>query len=206
MADDPTGQGEWMLRELQHRMKNMAAVIRSLARRTAETSESLEHFKARFDGRLGALIRTHSAMSRNERGEVNLEEIIGDTLQEQAPGAANWSAEGAEAWLPPAMGDSLALLFHELAVESVVGGALGNPNGELRVSWGMATENENSRRLILDWRETGLSERGPSADFEFARELLDRALPYQFGADAEERFGPEGRWLTLRLPLPEGRA
>lgn len=206
MADDPTGHAEWVLREWQHRMKNMAAVIRSLARRTVETSDTLEEFQSRFDGRLGALIRAHSALSRSELGEANLEEIVRDTLQEQAPGATNWSVEGAEVWLPSSLTDSLALLFHELAVEAVEGGALGGSDGRLSVSWTVEATDGAGRQLVLDWRETGLTTRAAPRDFEFASELLDRALAYQFGGETQDLAGPEGlRWI-LRLPLGEARS
>ena len=43
-----------LLGELQHRVRNMLWLTRTIARRSAETSESLEDYVAHLDGRLGA--------------------------------------------------------------------------------------------------------------------------------------------------------
>lgn len=193
-------------RELQHRMKNMAAVIRCLARRSVATSDSLEEFEARFDGRVGALVRSHLARSRNEAAGPDLEEIIRDTLQEHAPGAGNWSVAGPEVQLPGSLGDILALLFHELAMESVLGGGLAaegwsEPGGRLEVEWGV--EPGDRPHLRLDWRETGLAVRQSGIGSRLARELLDTALPRQCQGQAEEAAGPDGLRLRLSIPLAE---
>lgn len=193
-------------RELQHRMKNMAAVIRCLARRSVATSDSLEEFQTRFDGRVGALVRAHIARSRNEAAAADLEEIIRDTLQEQAPAAGNWSVAGPEVRLPGSLGDILALLFHELAVDAVLGGGLADeglsePGGRLEVEWGV--EPGDRPHLRLDWRETGLAERRTVIGSRLARELLDTALPRQCQGRAEEAAEPDGLRLRLNIPLAE---
>lgn len=205
MADEAAGQGEWALREMQQRVRTMGGVIRCVARRTVETSRSLEDFQARFDGRLGALVRAHAAMSRSAAGEASLEEIVRDTLQEHAPAASNWSVDGPEVRLPVALTDPLALLLHELAVEAVADGALGHASGRLAVDWTVDGDEAGGRRLLLGWRETGLLERRPPADFDFARVLLDYMAPR--GADPEaEETASDGLRLSLRLPLSEAEA
>lgn len=193
-------------RELQNRMKNMAAVIRCLARRSVATSDTLEEFQARFDGRVGALVRAHITRSRNEAAAADLEEIIRDTLQEQAPAAGNWSVAGPEVQLSGSLGDILALLFHELAVDAVEGGGLADeglsePGSRLDVAW--AVEGGARPRLHLDWRESGLAERRQSVGSRLARELLDTALPRQCQGRVEEAAGPNDLRLSLSIPLAE---
>ncbi len=46
-----------LLAELQHRVRNTLAVIRSIARRTVQTSATVEDNTMHFDGRLDAFAR-----------------------------------------------------------------------------------------------------------------------------------------------------
>ena len=201
MSDEAAaGQGERALREMQQRVRAMGGVIRCVARRTVETSRSLEDFQERFDGRLGALVRAHAAMSRNVAGEASLDEIVRDTLQEQAPAASNWSVDGPEVRLPVVLTDPLALLLHELAVEAVAGGALGDASGRLIVDWTVDGDAAGARRLLLGWRETGLKERRPPTNFDFARVLLDYMASRGAAPEADETAS-DGLRLCLRLPL-----
>ncbi len=49
--------------ELQHRVKNILAVVRSITSRTLESSHDLDDFSARFDGRLQTLARTQAVLA-----------------------------------------------------------------------------------------------------------------------------------------------
>lgn len=190
---------ERLLLELQHRVKNMAAVIRAIARKTAESSDDLGDFRARFDGRLGALVRAHAAMSRTTEEGVDLEEIIRDALLENAPAASNWSVDGPNVRLAPSLTETLALVFHELAVEAALAGALNGSDGRVAVTW--SVQGPDDGRLVLDWREDGAPDRRVPEGFAFCRELLDRALPYQFSAQADATVGPQGLHCRIEAPL-----
>jgi len=50
--------------ELQHRVRNTLAVIRSIVRRTAESSETVEDFATHLDGRIDAFSRVQLAVTR----------------------------------------------------------------------------------------------------------------------------------------------
>lgn len=187
---------ERLVLELQHRVKNMAAVVRGIARRTAETSFDLDEFQARFDGRLAALVRAHAANARTTLAGVDLEEIVAETLLENALARDNWRIEGPPVRLELSLVETLSLLIHELAVESALHGALGEPEGRLVVSWAAS-----DGRLALTWREQGLADRQPPEDFEFAQELLDQGLAYQFEGSSELRVEPTGLACVIEVPL-----
>jgi two-component sensor histidine kinase len=191
-------EAERLLLELQHRVKNIAAVVRSLVRRTAQTSRDLEDFQVRFDGRLGALVRAHAAMARTAHSGLDLQELISDTLQENAPASKQWRVAGPDVRLNARVAETLALLIHELAVEAVARGSLLAVPGELAVTWTVPTDG---RALMLEWRESGLASRVPPEDFELGRELLDRALPYQFGARTSLEVEADGLRCNVELPL-----
>ncbi len=62
-----------LLAELQHRVRNTLAVVRSITRRSAETSESLEEYAMHLDGRIDAFARVQAAVTRNPSAGLDLE-------------------------------------------------------------------------------------------------------------------------------------
>jgi two-component sensor histidine kinase len=64
--DDPQAvrdEHSFLQSELQHRIRNTLGVMRSITRRTAETSETVEDFAMHLEGRLDALARAQAALS-----------------------------------------------------------------------------------------------------------------------------------------------
>lgn len=193
-ADDIDG----FLSRIQHRFKNMAAVIRSIAGRTGAHSADIIEFQSRFDGRLGALVRANAIMARTTDQGVDLSELIGDSLIENAPAARNWRANGPPVHLTAPLVEMAALVIHELAVESSVSGSLGRDETDLEVQWRLT---ENGSVLHFEWVEPGRGGRPLSEGFAFARELLEQALPYQFGAAARVQVSGAGLVISLEIPL-----
>jgi two-component system, chemotaxis family, CheB/CheR fusion protein len=70
-----------LLSELQHRVRNTLAVVRSIARRTAETSESVDDYAMHLDGRLNAFARTQAMVTRNPTAGIDLGTLIAEELQ-----------------------------------------------------------------------------------------------------------------------------
>ncbi|MFC5344513.1 HWE histidine kinase domain-containing protein [Brevundimonas staleyi] len=189
---------EAVLLNLQHRIKNLVSVIRSVARRTAEGSADVETFQARFDGRLAALTRTYSAMARTTSGQIDLEELLRDALIDAAPGADVWTLDGPRVALSGPLAETLALIAHELAMEASLAGLATQPDGRLDIRWRV-----EHGRLALDWREGGLAGRAASSDRAFVEELLFQALPYQFNGLGTLETGAEGLICRIEAPLPD---
>lgn len=62
-----------LLAELQHRVRNTLSVVRSIARRSAKSSSTVEEYAAHVDGRLNAFARTQALVTRDPEGGVDLE-------------------------------------------------------------------------------------------------------------------------------------
>nr|WP_312029686.1 HWE histidine kinase domain-containing protein [Methylocystis sp. H62] len=61
-----------LLAELQHRTRNLLAVVQSIARQTIRTSRSLDEFVPQFEGRLRALSRVQGLLARLDHGSIDL--------------------------------------------------------------------------------------------------------------------------------------
>ena len=189
--------------ELQHRVRNTLAAVRVIARRSAETSESVETYAMHLDGRLDALSRVQSAVIRNPSAGISLAMLAADEL---AACCANEDRQvriaGPLVLLRARAAERMGLALHELATNAVKFGALAQPAGRIEISW-RVEEFDGAGHLVLDWIETGvpLADPGPRRT-GFGMDVLERMLAHDLKADTAVRFNPEG--VACRIVLPVG--
>ena len=191
-----------LLAELQHRVRNTLAVLRSIARRTADTSETVEDYTAHFDGRLDAFARVQAAVTRNPAAGVDLAHLVAEELLSYAAHEGERvSIKGPTLRLQPKAAETLALGIHELATNAVKYGALSSPKGRVQVTWDIA-DGEAGPRLALEWVESGVELDGAAPRRKgFGAELLERTLAYELKAKAALTFGSTGVRYAVDLPL-----
>jgi two-component system CheB/CheR fusion protein len=186
-----------LLADFRHRMKNLMAVVRSIARHTARSAPSLEEFSDHFDGRLASLSRTFRILSRNAAFDIDLEELVREELLSQAA-RDRVTVEGPHLRLSQNAAEALGLAIHELAVNAMKFGALAG-NGNLSVTW---TTEEAGLRLV--WRETGVPTVDPQPKHHgFGREWIEKGLPYQLKAKTSLEFLPGGVVCVLLVPADQ---
>lgn len=190
-----------LLAELQHRVRNTLAIVRSIARRTAQTSNSVEDMASHFTGRLDAFSRVQAAVTRNPQGGVDLAGMIEDELLAHAAREdENHIIRGPDVCLKPRAAESVSLAIHELTSNAVKYGALSADGGRLSVRW-ERERPDGSERLRLVWEESGLDGLGEPARQGFGMELLQSTLPYDLRAETNVEFRPEGLRFTMTMPL-----
>ena len=191
-----------LMAELQHRVRNTLSVIRSIARRTAENSDSVEEMSAHLLGRIGAFSRVQSAITREPGAGVSLallvaEELVAHSVDE----GERLSIAGPEICLDTRPAETFSLAIHELATNAVKYGALNAARGRIEVRWDEELR-EGERWLRFRWTERGLD--APIARPRrcgFGMELFERTLAYDIGAEAEVCFPPQGLEFELAVPL-----
>lgn len=212
---DTTQRREWeeaqrvLVAELQHRTRNLIAVVRSIADRTLRESERMDEFAQVFSERLGALARVQGLLSRLRDGQrVAFDELLGMELAAHLggeEGAARITTEGPSGVaLRSSTVQPLALAIHELITNAVKYGALKDPDGHLHVRWHCQPDDDGRPWLHVDWRETGVTmpdDDAPAPGGGAGRELIERALPYQFGARTTYALTPDGVHCTVAMPI-----
>lgn len=186
--------------ELQHRVRNMLAVIRSIYRRSRESGASQEEFAEHFEGRLNAVARYQSYIDEFGSG-VDLEDIVrNELLESRCLDGPNCSIGGPTVRLRHQSAELIGLAIHELTTNAIKFGSLAH-NGRLNVQWSIE-DIDSSATLQLRWQETGVSVAStaprPSG---FGRQLIEEALPYQLGAKTSFVLRPGGVECTILLPL-----
>lgn len=190
-----------LLAELQHRVRNTLGVVRSIARRSAQTSSTVEEYAAHLDGRLSALARTQAAVTRDPEAGVDLEYLLADELMAyNAREGEQVRISGPTIRLQPKAAETLSLAIHELATNAVKYGALSQSAGRVEISWRI-DEGATPPELNFDWREKG----GPPVKSPkrkgFGTEILERTLGFEFKGKSALLFSPSGVHFSITLPL-----
>lgn len=199
-----------MVAELQHRTRNLIAVVRGIADDTMDHTGPTEAFRSAFADRLSALSRVQGLLSRSDADPITIEALV--RLELDAIGAHDWNDRitvvGPEMYLRPSTVQTLALALHELATNARKYGALSHDSGRLAVMWREVIEGGVSR-LVLDWIETGLDEaldRSPpiAPSGGYGRELIEQALPHALGARTSYALTEAGVRCIIDLPVRPG--
>jgi two-component system CheB/CheR fusion protein len=191
-----------LLSELQHRVRNTLAVVKSITSRTADTSNSVDQMSAHLVGRLDAFARVQSAVTRNPEAGIDLAMIVMDELAAHAIHEGDHlTIKGPSIKLQPKAAESMSLAVHELATNAVKHGPFGGNGGRLSVSWRIEQADGHGRRMHFEWAEKGLDGELSAPERQgFGLELLTRALPYDLGATTDMTFDKGG--ITFRMELP----
>lgn len=193
-----------LLAELQHRTRNLLAMVQAIARRGARASGSVKEFLNEFESRLRALSRAESLLPIHERGTVDVQDLIHRELAAhvdvQATGG-RVQLTGDAIGIPAGAAQMFALGLHELATNSVKYGALKHNEGGLHITWA-CIEGAAGPELDLTWRESGvvIADALPHRS-GYGTELLTQALPFQLNARVKVEYTPQGMCCTIQLPL-----
>ncbi|KWV57045.1 methyltransferase [Bradyrhizobium macuxiense] len=190
-----------LLAELQHRVRNTLSVVRSIARRSADTSTSVEDYAAHLDGRLNAFARTQSLVTRDPDGGVDLEYlVVEELLAYNAREGEQLRVSGPSIRLQPKAAETFALTIHELATNALKYGALSQTAGRIEISWRI-DGTADPQQLVFDWRERGGPAVTPPKRKGFGSELLERTLAFELKAKTALSFDPSGLHGTITIPI-----
>ena len=181
--------------ELNHRVKNILAVIKSLVGQANPPGRTLDDYLGVLRGRIEALAVAHDQVVRGGGGGLLLDLLTAE-LRPYGEHAAAVELTGPPVWIDTAAFSVLALVFHELATNAAKYGALSHPEGKLSVSWHL----DGDRNCDLLWRERGGPRVEPPTRKGFGTILISRTIPHDLGGESSLQYGPEGLEATFRIP------
>ncbi|MGX1167026.1 PAS domain S-box-containing protein [Bradyrhizobium sp. USDA 372] len=196
-----------LLAELQHRVRNIMAMMRSVTSRTAERADSVADYASLMAGRLLALSRVQALLTRAANASVDIKTIVSGELNAQAHHSNQFSTDGPDIELSPKASEVLTLAFHELTTNALKYGALSSTDGKVSVFW-TTFERRGTTWLGLDWIEGGAPraflEVGKRPRRGFGTELIEGRIPYELGGRGSVSVGPNGARCRLEFPLGAG--
>lgn len=197
--------------ELQHRVKNILANVRALARQTRLRSPDLATFIRNFDGRLDALARTQDLLLRSERDAVGLMALL--RLELGACGGheeENFVLNGPPVEMTARLARAMAMTVHELATNAAKYGALTMDGARIEIRW-RVERPQGERQLVFSWAEHGVTLAEAPRQPGFATRVIEKMLPYTVGGNAHIEYGADGIRCFVQFPLddsgtePQGR-
>jgi PAS domain S-box-containing protein len=198
-----------LIREMDHRIKNLFAVASSIISLSARDAETPQALKSRAIERLAALARVHSlTLARHGRADAavaaptTLHALIKAILTPYESGsdpAQRISLTGDDVPLSASAATAFALLVHEFATNAAKYGALSGADGAIAI-----VTRVDGERLLLDWTEReGPAVAPPTTTEGFGSYLAQATVKTLDGAIAYD-WNPEG--VTVRLDVALARA
>jgi two-component sensor histidine kinase len=187
-------QAELLARELNHRVKNLFAVVLAIVRMSGKSDPRAKDVVENIAQRIHALLTAHE-VTQGTLGnqQADLRQLIETTLAPHDGSEVELELQGPNIALPAKQVTPLGLVFHELATNAVKYGAW-SQGGTIEVSW-TVSESE----IVLEWSEhcpTGCPVAGHKG---FGTQLIDSAAR-QLQGRIERDFTPDGVHVTIAFP------
>jgi two-component sensor histidine kinase len=193
------------LLELAHRSKNLLAVVLSIARQSADESQTLAQFGSRFVGRIQSLALAHDVLTDESWRGATVFNLVRSQLSAFSGTAVEQSTiSGHNAYLKPNAVQYVGLALHELIALSVVSGALSAPDGHIDFTTALVGgEGDVRADLVLMWRETGSAVTSGEKSL-FGHALLERIVPAALSGQAS-LTAPAPNTLAYELRIPSSQ-
>jgi PAS domain S-box-containing protein len=189
-----------LLREMDHRAKNLLTVAGGLVNVSARSETTAAGLAAAVSARFRALAQAQTFILRPEGGDTGrqnattLHALMEAILAPYRDGP-NIDISGADIPIGAGVITNLALLIHEFATNATKYGALSTRAGRVSISVG-----EHDTDVIFTWSERG----GPLVKRRhkegFGSLLVKTTVDGQLGGRASYDWKPEGLVITLSIP------
>jgi two-component sensor histidine kinase/CheY-like chemotaxis protein len=191
-------QQQQLIAELDHRVKNTLAMIRSLVLQGRAHAGSLESFVHNLEGRIRALAHAHELLTAERWQGGSLRRILEAELAAHQPaGRGAVEIRGTDATLRPKAVIATIMVVHELVANAVLHGALSRPEGRVLIEHEI---DPASGGLLFRWHVSD----GPPAPATPTRglgaTLIERTIRFDLGGTAELRFEPAGVAYDMLIP------
>lgn len=189
---------ELLVSELNHRVKNMLAIVQGVSQQTFR-SEGSERERRAFEGRLSALAAAHDLLTRRDWGAPTLHEVALE-LFSKTGNRDRIEIDGPELKLNSRTAVTVAMALHELHTNAIKYGSLSNEEGRVVLRWRLQEGEDES--FVLEWRESGGPQVGSPRNRGFGSRLIEQALAAELDGTATLDFQPHGLICTIRAKLP----
>lgn len=191
-----------LVAELQHRVRNLMAMISSIVWRTQDTAVSVQDYAQLLSGRMMSLARTQALLTRAANVGVCLRHLIDEELAAVAADASAYTLSGPAVTIPPKAAEVLSLAIHELATNALKYGALADDGGNITVTW-THERRPGDAWLQLHWQE----QRPPSPGWHapgrrgFGSALVEERVPYELAGMGTIVHEADGTCANIGFPL-----
>lgn len=190
-----------LMAEVNHRTKNLLAVVQAIARQTAKQADPLT-FVARLTDRLDGLATSQDLLVKSNWQGVELSRLVEGQL---APFkdliGQRVLLEGPPARLKSAAAQGIGMALHELATNASKYGALSNKVGRVHISWQIS--DAPAPTFTMRWLEEG----GPPVEAPtrrgFGQIVIGRMVESAVDGTVEVDYRESGLSWKLSAPIAD---
>ncbi len=188
---DRTEHIQRLMKEMDHRTKNILNVVQAIARQTAIASP--DEFMPRFSERMQTLAASHDLLVRSRWQGIEISNLIrvqlahfGDLLDSRI------KIHGPPVRLTIAAAQTFGMIMHELATNAAKYGALSNDKGHVEIRWSANGE------FAIRWTERGGPNVVPPSRRGFGSTVVKTMAESSLDGDVDLEFAPAGlRWQVV---------
>lgn len=192
-------RADLLAREINHRVKNLFAVILAIVRMGAKEAPEAKAASERMAERIGALLTAHEVtQGAIDERRAALQDLVETTLAPYRSQRLTATVEGPAVMLSAKRASPLGLVLHELTTNSVKYGCW-REEGHLSVTW----EREDGQ-VTITWRESCAApgEAVESNGGGFGTRLME-ASARQLRGTIERTFHDDGVEVLIRFPAED---
>ena len=193
-------QVQLLLKEVNHRAKNMLGMVLAIAHQTAAKDPG--EFVARFSQRIQALSANQDLLIRNEWLSVEIHDLVRAQL---APfvdlAAGRVRLDGPDISCSATSAQSLGMALHELATNAAKHGAFSNQTGCVDLSWQIAPGVQPyEERFAIRWTERDGPPVSPPMRNGFGHTVISTMMKMNLRADVQIDYAATGLVWSLQCP------
>jgi len=190
-----------VMRELQHRVKNMLANVIALINRARREEGDRHVILDTLVKRINALATTHNLLTTQNWHSVLLEDLLKPELID-VYGPDRITLRGPTVRLSAKAAVAFGMTIHELATNAAKYGALASPDGKLEVRWSR-TDDGDGEMLVVRWTETGGYAAAPPENTGFGTQLIESTIRSSLLGTIEKHFDQTGFRAVIEVPIEE---
>lgn len=188
-----------LMGEINHRAKNLLAVVMSVAHQTGGSDHA--EFMRKFSARIQSLAAGQDILVENEWMGVQLDALVRAQLSHFRDLIGNRiNIAGDMVHLSPAAVQTIGMALHELSTNAGKYGALSNDQGRIDIIWQLVPVSA-ADRLIITWTETNGPPVVQPTRNGFGSLVTGKMVKLSLDANVVTYFAPSGFSWRLECPL-----
>lgn len=194
-------QQQLLVKELNHRVKNILSVVHAIAQQTFGRASSIDDAYNSFRGRLMAVARAQDILVSEKLSNSTLEDVIKGALRGSGLAEDRVTMSGPSLVVSARNAVSVSLGIHELCTNAFKYGSLSVESGSVSVTWGEAI-SDGHPMFVFEWREKGGPPVVPPHKKGFGTNLLERGLAAELGGKIDIQYDAAGLICRFSVPMP----
>ncbi len=182
--------------ELNHRVKNIIALVKSIALQTGAHAASVADYSTSLEGRLRALAFAHDQSLGGKSGDLTTLLDAEASLHRYGADPHRVVIDGQPVGLDDRTFGVMALVIHELMTNAAKYGALSVPEGRLTITWTLTAAGD----CRIEWTESGGPPVTKPSRTGFGSKLVHTTMSYDLGGSIDIAFASTGLCATLLIP------